>query len=136
MIGRTEDDATARKIAQHMTHKASTAQAHYFQLQGTATSLEAYEIINRKRAADGEEDVGEPPLPPPKKRMRRTWATEEEDALKAHFSLGPERNPPSVPDCREFLAECRATGSSYFVGRDPHEIKDKCRTILRQLKRQ
>lgn len=137
LVGRTEDKATARKGASHMTHKPSTAQAHYCQLQGTATSLEAYQIINRKREAESEDQADEePPLQPSKKRSRKAWAQEEEEALTAHFSLEADSKPPSVPRCREFLGECRATKSPLFAGRDAKDIKDKCRTLLRALNRE
>ena len=132
MAGMTQDDAVSRKVAKHMTHSHTVAQSHYCQLEGVATSLEAYELINRREKRPAPE---QPILQPIAKKPRRLWQDGEVRMLTEHFSLISQSSPPILYECRQFLETAFPNCLPLFEGRKADEIKDKCRTIIRGLQR-
>ena len=61
------------------------------------------------------------------------WLKEEEEVLKTAFSLTVDSAPPRLEEADAFLQA--ATHPHLFVGRRKKDVVDKCRTILRQMKK-
>lgn len=102
---------------------------------------EVYRQLDRKRtrSPESEQDITtdsegrgsneEDAMPPPKKR--KGWTPAEVETIKTFFSLEKNCRPPSVAECRDLLTEFQ--DEDLFIARKAHEVKDKARTIIRQL---
>lgn len=117
-IGPREDDATARKVVSHMTHKHSTAQAHYwhsYELRGMRKSR-----IERERWKLSI-TVQRSLLFSLQKRDKGKPGHGRRKMLRERFRLDANSKPPSVGDCREYAGECWATktGQSCHTQRAP-----------------
>ena len=124
------DEATVRRVAAHVTHSTDTAKIYYQHMQGTSDSIKAFDTIT-KRPAEA--------VPPKEKvhlkekKPKRMWLEEEGGILKDTFSLTATSVPPGVHEAEAFLKT--ASYPDLFIDRTKKEVVDKCRTIIRQLKR-
>ena len=91
-VAATSDDATVRRVGQHMTHDTETAKRYYQQMQGRKNSVEAYEALNTIQVKPREDDDVEPNFP----KKRKIWSSEEEDVLRVLFELETKETPPSL----------------------------------------
>jgi hypothetical protein len=120
------DESTVRTVATHMTHSTDVAKSYYQQLQSSSASAKAFEIITEQQT---DMVLSKEPVLKVKK-VKRMWLKEEEDVLRATFSLTAESNPPKLDECDAFLTA--ASHPHLFVGHTMEVVE--CRTIIRQLK--
>ena len=112
-----------------MPHSADITTSVYQQLQSTSDRATACESI-----AEQKTDMVLPEEPVLKvKKARRLWLKEEGDILRATFSLTAESSPPQIAECYVFLKT--ASPPHLVVGRTTQDVMDKCRSIIRQLKK-
>lgn len=125
----SKDETTVHEVATHMTHSTDTAKLYYQQLQSTSGSVRAFNMITQQPLQTA---LPQEPLMVVKK-PKRMWLAEEEKVLQDTFQLNAKSNAPKLEECDAFLQ-----AGSYphlFVGRTKKEVVDKCRTIIRQLRK-